>query len=72
MLASLLEYCLPGNEGTAFFRAAFTMRLPPTIQVHLAGTELTDLKELAQLADCLWPCNTGGYSGGDAVRGREW
>ena len=25
-----------------------------TIQVHLAGTELTDLKELAQMADRLW------------------
>ena len=57
-LASLLEYCPPGEEGTAFFRAAFTMRLPPTIQAHLACTELTDLKELAQLADLLWQCNT--------------
>ena len=53
VLASLLEYCPPGEEGTAFFRAAFTMRLPPTIQAHLTGTKLTDLKELAQLADCL-------------------
>ena len=42
---------------TAFFRAAFTMRLLATIQAHLAGTELTDLKELAQLADRLWQCN---------------
>ena len=57
-LASLLEYCPPGEEGTAFFRAAFTVRLPATFQVHLAGTKLTDLKELAQLADCLWQCNT--------------
>ena len=57
VLASLLEYCPPGEEGTAFFRAAFTMRLPPTIQAHLTGTELTDLKELAQLADRLWQCN---------------
>ena len=57
VLASLLEYCLPGEEKTAFFRAAFTMRLPPTIQAHLTGTELTDLKELAQLADRLWQCN---------------
>ena len=38
VLASLLEYCLPGEEGTAFFRAAFTMRLPATIQVHRTGT----------------------------------
>ena len=57
VLASLLEYCPPGEEKTAFFRAAFTMRLPPTIQAHLTGTELTDLKELAQLADRLWHCN---------------
>ena len=57
VLASLLEYCPPGEEGTAFFRAAFTMRLPPTIQAHLMGTELTDLKELVQLADRLWQCN---------------
>ena len=60
VLASLLEYCPPGEEGTAFFRAAFTMRLPPTIQAHLTGMELTDLKELAQLAqlaDRLWQCN---------------
>ena len=41
-----------------FFRAAFTMRLLLTIQAHLAGTELTDLKELAQMADCLWLCHT--------------
>ena len=62
VLASLLEYYFPpGEEGTAFFRATFTMRLPATIhciQVHLAGTKLTDLKELAQLADRLWQCNT--------------
>ena len=58
MLASLLEYCPPGEEKTAFFRAAFTMRLPPTIQAHLTGTELTDLKELAQLADRLWECSS--------------
>ena len=54
VLACLLEFCPPGEEGTAFFRAAFTMRLPATIQAHLAGTELTDLKELA---DRLWQCN---------------
>ena len=27
VLASLLEYCPPGEEGTAFFRAAFTMHV---------------------------------------------
>ena len=58
MLAFLLEFCPPGEEGTVFFRAAFTMRLLLTIQAHLAGTELTDLKELAQMADCLWLCHT--------------
>ena len=33
------------------------MRLPPIIQAHLAGKELTDLKELAQMADRLWLCH---------------
>ena len=28
VLALLLEFCPPGKEGTAFFRATFTMRLP--------------------------------------------
>ena len=37
-LASLLEFCPPGEEGTAFFRAAFTMRLPVAIQAHQAST----------------------------------
>ena len=27
------------------------------IQAHLAGTDLTDLKELAQMANCLWLCH---------------
>ena len=27
------------------------------IQAHLTGTELTDIKELAQLADRLWQCH---------------
>ena len=54
VLASLLEFCPPGEQGTALFRGAFTMRLPVAIQAHLAGTELTDIKELAQMADRLW------------------
>ena len=58
VLAFLLEFCPPGEEGTVFFRDAFTMRLLLTIQAHLAGTELTDLNELAQMADCLWLCHT--------------
>ena len=31
--------------------------MPATIQAHLAGTELTDIKELAQMADWLWQCH---------------
>ena len=57
VLTSLLEFCPPGEERTAFFRAAFKMRLLVAIQAHLAGTELTDLKELAQMKDCLWLCH---------------
>ena len=58
VLASLLEFCPAGEECTAFFRAALTMRLPLTIQAHLTGTELTNIKELAQLADRLWQCHS--------------
>ena len=57
VLASLLEYCLPREESTAFSRAAFTMRLPVVIQAHLTGAELIDLKDLAQLAERLWQCH---------------
>ena len=55
VLASLLEFCPPGEEGTAFFRAAFTMRLLVAIQAHLAvaSTELTHLKELMHRRS--WP-----------------
>ena len=52
VLASLLKFCSPGEEGTAFFRAAFSMR------PHLAGMELTDLIELAQMVDRLWLCHS--------------
>ena len=62
VLALLLEFCPPGEEPTALFRGAFTMQLPVAIQAHLAGTELTDIKELAQMtgcgcvmAPCQWP-----------------
>ena len=57
VLALLLEFCPAGEEPTAFFRAALTMRLPVTIQAHLTGTEFTNIKELAQLADRLWQCH---------------
>jgi len=56
MLASMLEYCPPGEENTAFFRASFLMRLPSDIRGHLDGREDGDLKELAAKADRHW-CN---------------
>ena len=31
VLASLLEYCPPGKEGTAFFRAAVTRHTWPAL-----------------------------------------
>ena len=43
VLAFLLEFCPPGEEGTAFFRAAFTMRLPVAIHAYPARTELKEL-----------------------------
>ena len=58
----------------AFFRAAVTMKLPVAIQAHLASTQLTDLKELAHIADRLKLCHGpqlvhGGHTGGgDTVR----
>ena len=57
VLALLLEFCPPGEERPALFRGAFMMWLPVAIQAHLAGTELTDIKELAQMADRLWLCH---------------
>lgn len=57
ILASLLEFCPPGEENTAIFRATFTTRLSPNIQVHLAGSEMVDLKQLALAADRLWLCH---------------
>ena len=70
VLASLLEYCLPQEESTAFSRAAFTMRLPVVIQAHLTGAELIDLKDLAQLAERLWQCH--GPQTVAAVAGEEY
>lgn len=57
ILASLLEFCPPGEENTALFRAAYTTRLPANIQVHLAGSEMEDMKKLALAADRLWLCH---------------
>jgi len=59
MLASLLEFCPPGEENTALFRASFLMRLPSDIRGHLDGREDGDLKELAAKADRHW-CNKPG------------
>ena len=54
MLAAMLEFCPPGEEGTAFFRAAYLSRLPADIRGHLDGLETGDLKELAPRADRQW------------------
>ena len=53
-MADLLEYCPPGEENTAFFRAAYMQRLPADMQVLLDGVEDSDLKQLTQKADKLW------------------
>jgi hypothetical protein len=54
LLADLLQLCPPGEQSMVFFRGLFLKRLPNELKVHLAGTETTDLKELAQRADQLW------------------
>ena len=51
-MADLLEYCPPGEENTAFFRAAYM--LLADMQVLLDGVEDSDLKQLTQKADKLW------------------
>ncbi len=50
LLAALMEFCPPGEENTAFYRAAFILRLPPDIRAHLNSLESSDLKELAAKA----------------------
>jgi len=60
LLASLMEHCPPGEENTAFFRAAFIVRLPADIRAHLDGLETGDLKELAAKADRHWVNRSGG------------
>ncbi len=59
MLAAMLEFCPPGEEGTAFFRAAYLSRLPADIRGHLDGLETGDLKELAARADRQWANGRG-------------
>ena len=51
LLVSLLEFCPPGEENTALFRASFLMRLPANIRDHLDGLEYRDLKDMAAKAD---------------------
>ncbi len=59
MLAAMLEYCPPGEETTAFFRAAYLSRLPAEIRGHLDGLEAGDLKDLAARADRQWANGKG-------------
>ena len=54
-----MEYCPPGEEGTAFFHAAYLTRLPADIRSHLDGVETGNLKDLAARADRQW-ANVGG------------
>ena len=54
LLAALMEHCPPGEENTVFFMAAFILRLPPDVHVHLKGLETSDLKELAAKSDRHW------------------
>ena len=71
LLASMLEYCPTGEENTALFRAAYLMRLPPSIRGHLDGLELKDLKDLAATADRHWSNQSGQPSSVYAVMGKE-
>jgi hypothetical protein len=57
LMASLMQFCPPGETGTAMFRASFISRLPSSLQIHLSGTEMGDLRELTQQADRLWLCH---------------
>ena len=62
MLAAMLEFCLSGfsgEEGTAFFRAAYLSRLPADIRGHLDGLQTGDLKDLAARADRQWANGRG-------------
>ena len=63
LLADLLEYCPPGEENTAFFRAVYMQRLSVDMQVLLEGIEDGDLKQLAQKADKLWAIRRPADSG---------
>ena len=43
MLAAMLEFCPPGEDSSAFFRACFLNRLPMEIQVLVKEAEGADL-----------------------------
>jgi len=57
LMAALMQFCPPGEAGTAMFRASFISRLPSSLQIHLSGAEMGDLRELTQQADRLWLCH---------------
>ena len=63
LLADLLEFCPPGEENTAFFRAVYMQRLSVDMQVLLEGIEDGDLKQLAQKADKFWAIRRPADSG---------
>jgi hypothetical protein len=54
LLAEMYEYCPPGEEMSALFKAHFLTRLPPEIRVYLEAVEDIPLKQLALRADQLW------------------
>jgi len=58
LMANLMQFCPPGETETAIFRASFISRLPPSLQIHLSGAEMGDLRELIQQADRLWLCHS--------------
>ena len=62
MLAAMLEFYPPGEEATAFFRAAYLSRLPADIRGHLDGLETGVLKDLAARADSQWANGRGAIS----------
>ena len=57
LMATLQQYCPPGEVATVMFRASFMSRLPSSLQIHLSGAEMGDLRELTQQADRLWLCH---------------
>ena len=54
LLAAMLEFCLPGQQTSPFFRVAFLTRLPSSIHRHLDAMGEGDLKTLAARANRQW------------------